>query len=141
MASAASRPAFQKARVLQESSNVNQSRLAEIKGGQNWVHEKGKLWWFPGGGTHFKHGASEYIEKLGNMTANSTGDLRSAGVVQVYFQRMGTQLVYPNFSHRHRSPPLLNPREPLPSLAPPAAPVLSVTGKEDGRGGSRSSAR
>uniref|UniRef100_A0A0D9ZYG6 Methyltransferase n=1 Tax=Oryza glumipatula TaxID=40148 RepID=A0A0D9ZYG6_9ORYZ len=64
-------------------SNVNHSRLAEVKGGQNWVHEKGKLWWFPGGGTHFKHGASEYIERLGNMTTNSTGDLRSAGVVQV----------------------------------------------------------
>lgn len=44
-------------------SNVNHSRLAEVKGGQNWVHEKGKLWWFPGGGTHFKHGASEYIER------------------------------------------------------------------------------
>jgi hypothetical protein len=44
-------------------SNVNHSHLAEVKGGQNWVHEKGKLWWFPGGGTHFKHGALEYIER------------------------------------------------------------------------------
>jgi hypothetical protein len=44
-------------------SNVNHSHLAEVKGGQNWVHEKGNLWWFPGGGTHFKHGASEYIER------------------------------------------------------------------------------
>ncbi|KAM0897133.1 hypothetical protein ACQ4PT_022749 [Festuca glaucescens] len=64
-------------------SNVNHSHLSEVKGGQNWVHESGKLWWFPGGGTHFKHGASEYIERLGNMTTNSTGDLSSAGVVQV----------------------------------------------------------
>lgn len=64
-------------------SNVNHSHLAEVKGGQNWVHEKGKLWWFPGGGTHFKHGASEYIERLGNMTTDETGDLRTAGVVQV----------------------------------------------------------
>ncbi|KQK06572.1 probable methyltransferase PMT7 [Brachypodium distachyon] len=64
-------------------SNVNHSRLSEVKGGQNWVHEHGKLWWFPGGGTHFKHGALEYIERLGNMTTNSTGDLSSAGVVQV----------------------------------------------------------
>lgn len=64
-------------------SNVNHSHLAEVKGGQNWVHEKGKLWYFPGGGTHFKHGATEYIERLGNMTTNQTGDLRSAGVVQV----------------------------------------------------------
>ncbi|CAM8880799.1 unnamed protein product [Rhodiola kirilowii] len=64
-------------------SNVNHTRLAEVKGGQNWVHEKDQLWWFPGGGTHFKHGASEYIERLGNMTTNEKGDLRSAGVVQV----------------------------------------------------------
>ncbi|KAJ0715375.1 putative S-adenosyl-L-methionine-dependent methyltransferase [Helianthus annuus] len=64
-------------------SNVNHSRLSEVKGGQNWVHEKGQLWWFPGGGTHFKHGASEYIQRLGNMITNETGDLRSAGVYQV----------------------------------------------------------
>lgn len=44
-------------------SNVNHTRLAEVKGGQNWVHEKNQLWWFPGGGTHFKHGATEYIER------------------------------------------------------------------------------
>ncbi|KAH0689018.1 hypothetical protein KY289_016376 [Solanum tuberosum] len=44
-------------------SNVNHTRLAEVRGGHNWVHEKDQLWWFPGGGTHFKHGASEYIER------------------------------------------------------------------------------
>lgn len=64
-------------------SNVNHTHLAEVKGGQNWVHEKDQLWWFPGGGTHFKHGAAEYIQRLGNMTTNESGDLRSAGVVQV----------------------------------------------------------
>ena len=45
-------------------SNVNHTHLAEVKGGQNWVHEKDQFWWFPGGGTHFKHGASEYIQRL-----------------------------------------------------------------------------
>lgn len=64
-------------------SNVNHTHLAEVKGGQNWVHEKNQLWWFPGGGTHFKHGAPEYIQRLGNMMTNETGDLRSAGIVQV----------------------------------------------------------
>lgn len=64
-------------------SNVNHSKLAQVKGGQNWVHEHGKLWWFPGGGTHFKHGASDYIQRLGNMISNGTGDLRDVGVVQV----------------------------------------------------------
>lgn len=64
-------------------SNVNHTHLAEVKGGQNWVHEKDQLWWFPGGGTHFKHGAPEYIQRLGNMTTNETGTLSSAGVYQV----------------------------------------------------------
>ncbi|CAN4109165.1 unnamed protein product [Withania somnifera] len=59
-------------------SNINHTRLAEVKGGQNWVHEKGQLWWFPGGGTHFKHGATEYIKRFGNMTTDETGDLRAA---------------------------------------------------------------
>ncbi|KAE8726923.1 putative methyltransferase PMT7 [Hibiscus syriacus] len=47
-------------------SNVNHTHLAEVKGGQNWVHEKNQLWWFPGGGTHFKHGAAEYIQRYGD---------------------------------------------------------------------------
>ncbi|KAL1193952.1 putative methyltransferase PMT6 [Cardamine amara subsp. amara] len=64
-------------------SNVNHTHLSQLKGGQNWVHEQGQFWWFPGGGTHFKHGAAEYIQRLGNMMTNETGDLRSAGVVQV----------------------------------------------------------
>lgn len=64
-------------------SNVNHTRLSEVKGGQNWVHPKDQFWWFPGGGTHFKHGASEYIQRLGNMTTNERGDLRKAGVYQV----------------------------------------------------------
>eukprot|EP00262_Sarcandra_glabra_P019776 TRINITY_DN7611_c0_g1_i1.p1 TRINITY_DN7611_c0_g1~~TRINITY_DN7611_c0_g1_i1.p1 ORF type:complete len:593 (-),score=58.63 TRINITY_DN7611_c0_g1_i1:72-1850(-) len=64
-------------------SNVNHTHLADVKGGQNWVHEKDKLWWFPGGGTHFKNGASEYIQRLGNMITNDTGDLLTAGVAQV----------------------------------------------------------
>ncbi|XP_050121745.1 probable methyltransferase PMT7 [Malus sylvestris] len=64
-------------------SNVNHTHLAEVKGGQNWVHPKDQFWWFPGGGTHFKHGAPEYIQRLGDMITNGTGDLRSAGVSQV----------------------------------------------------------
>ncbi|XP_010464686.1 PREDICTED: probable methyltransferase PMT6 [Camelina sativa] len=64
-------------------SNVNHNHLAQVNGGQNWVHQQGQFWWFPGGGANFKHGASEYIQRLGNMMTNETGDLRSAGVVQV----------------------------------------------------------
>ncbi|XP_024517494.1 probable methyltransferase PMT7 [Selaginella moellendorffii] len=64
-------------------SNVNHTRLAEVKGGQNWVHVKGSTMWFPGGGTHFKHGAPEYIQRLGNMTTDWKGDLQTAGVARV----------------------------------------------------------
>ncbi|XP_008240733.1 PREDICTED: probable methyltransferase PMT7 [Prunus mume] len=64
-------------------SNVNHTHLAQVKGGQNWVHEKDQLWWFPGGGTHFKHGAAEYIRRLGDMITTGRGDLCSAGVTQV----------------------------------------------------------
>ncbi|MCO5597816.1 hypothetical protein L7F22_051900 [Adiantum nelumboides] len=63
--------------------NVNHSKLAEVKGGQNWLHENGSMWWFPGGGTHFKHGAQEYIERLGSMITNGKGTLSTAGIVQV----------------------------------------------------------
>ncbi|KAM3248133.1 hypothetical protein P3L10_009901 [Capsicum annuum] len=64
--------------------NINHTHLAEVKGGQNWVHEKDQLWWLSGGGTHFKYEATEYIERLGNMTTNEPGDLRAAGVYQVF---------------------------------------------------------
>ncbi|GJN14375.1 hypothetical protein PR202_gb01197 [Eleusine coracana subsp. coracana] len=37
--------------------------LLRSKEDKTGLHDKGKLWWFPGGGTHFKHGASEYIER------------------------------------------------------------------------------
>ncbi|EFJ11067.1 hypothetical protein SELMODRAFT_426554 [Selaginella moellendorffii] len=62
-------------------SNVNHTQLAKVKGGQNWVHVKGSIW-FPGGGTHFKHGAPEYIQRLGNMTTDWKGDLQTAGVAR-----------------------------------------------------------
>ncbi|PHU22822.1 putative methyltransferase PMT6 [Capsicum chinense] len=64
--------------------NINHTHLAEVKGGQNWVHEKDQLWWLSGGGTHFKYEATEYIERLGNMTTNEPGDLRAAGVYQLF---------------------------------------------------------
>ena len=30
---------------------------------QNRVDEKNRLWWFPGGGTHSKHGVAEYVQR------------------------------------------------------------------------------
>ncbi|KAF8405670.1 hypothetical protein HHK36_007747 [Tetracentron sinense] len=42
--------------------NVPHTKLAEIKGHQNWVKLTGEYLTFPGGGTQFKHGALHYID-------------------------------------------------------------------------------
>lgn len=38
------------------------TKLAQIKGHQNWVKVSGEYLTFPGGGTQFKHGAVHYID-------------------------------------------------------------------------------
>ncbi|KAL9253575.1 putative methyltransferase PMT26 [Drosera capensis] len=47
--------------------NVPHTKLAEVKGHQNWVKITGEYLTFPGGGTQFKHGALHYIEFIENM--------------------------------------------------------------------------
>ncbi|KAK9266322.1 hypothetical protein L1049_019453 [Liquidambar formosana] len=42
--------------------NVPHTKLAEVKGHQNWVKVNGEYLNFPGGGTQFKHGALHYID-------------------------------------------------------------------------------
>lgn len=42
--------------------NVPHTKLAEVKGHQNWVKVDGEYLTFPGGGTQFKHGALHYID-------------------------------------------------------------------------------
>ncbi|KAK9076913.1 hypothetical protein SSX86_005248 [Deinandra increscens subsp. villosa] len=42
--------------------NVPHTKLAEVKGHQNWVKVDGEFLTFPGGGTQFKHGALHYID-------------------------------------------------------------------------------
>ncbi|KAL2504674.1 putative methyltransferase PMT26 [Abeliophyllum distichum] len=42
--------------------NVPHTKLAEVKGHQNWVKVSGEYLTFPGGGTQFKHGALHYID-------------------------------------------------------------------------------
>lgn len=44
--------------------NVPHTKLAVIKGHQNWVKVTGEYLTFPGGGTQFKHGALHYIDKI-----------------------------------------------------------------------------
>nr|DAD46911.1 TPA_asm: hypothetical protein HUJ06_016848 [Nelumbo nucifera] len=42
--------------------NVPRTKLAEVKGHQNWVKVTGEFLTFPGGGTQFIHGALHYID-------------------------------------------------------------------------------
>lgn len=42
--------------------NVPHTKLAVVKGHQNWVKVTGEHLTFPGGGTQFKHGALHYID-------------------------------------------------------------------------------
>ncbi|GMI68595.1 hypothetical protein like AT5G64030 [Hibiscus trionum] len=42
--------------------NVPHTKLAALKGHQNWVKVTGEYLTFPGGGTQFKHGALHYID-------------------------------------------------------------------------------
>ncbi|CAN0861486.1 Probable methyltransferase PMT27 [Linum grandiflorum] len=44
--------------------NVPRTKLAQVKGHQNWVKVTGEFLTFPGGGTQFIHGALHYIDFL-----------------------------------------------------------------------------
>ncbi|KAI3817773.1 hypothetical protein L1987_11571 [Smallanthus sonchifolius] len=48
-------------------SNVPHARLAEYKGGQNWIVVNKDKFRFPGGGTQFIHGADQYIDQISKM--------------------------------------------------------------------------
>lgn len=51
-------------------SNVPHTRLAEDKGGQNWIFQEKDKFKFPGGGTQFIHGANEYLDEISKMIPN-----------------------------------------------------------------------
>jgi hypothetical protein len=48
--------------------NVPHTKLAEVKGHQNWVKLTGEYLTFPGGGTQFKHGALHYIDFIQDVS-------------------------------------------------------------------------
>nr|KAJ0186631.1 hypothetical protein LSAT_V11C900489250 [Lactuca sativa] len=45
-------------------NNVLRTKLAEVKGHQNWVKVTGEYLSFPGGGNQFKNGALHYIDHI-----------------------------------------------------------------------------
>ncbi|XP_073041952.1 probable methyltransferase PMT11 [Primulina eburnea] len=48
-------------------SNVPHARLAEDKGGQNWITIDQNKFKFPGGGTQFIHGVDQYLDQIEKM--------------------------------------------------------------------------
>ncbi|MBA0804944.1 hypothetical protein Gohar_004496, partial [Gossypium harknessii] len=63
--------------------NVPHTKLAQIKGHQNWVKVTGEYLTFPGGGTQFKHGALHYIDFIEESVPDVAWGKRSRVVLDV----------------------------------------------------------
>ncbi|KAL9235009.1 hypothetical protein vseg_009812 [Gypsophila vaccaria] len=63
--------------------NVPHTKLAEVKGHQNWVKVSGEYLTFPGGGTQFKHGALHYIDFIETMLPDIAWGKQSRVVLDV----------------------------------------------------------
>ncbi|CAA0819523.1 Probable methyltransferase PMT26 [Striga hermonthica] len=64
-------------------TNVPHTKLAEVKGHQNWVKVSGEYLTFPGGGTQFKHGALHYIDFIQQSVPEIAWGKRSRVVLDV----------------------------------------------------------
>ncbi|KAF5813548.1 putative S-adenosyl-L-methionine-dependent methyltransferase [Helianthus annuus] len=63
--------------------NVPHTKLAVLKGHQNWVKVDGEYLTFPGGGTQFKHGALHYIDFIQENVPEIAWGKRSRVVLDV----------------------------------------------------------
>ncbi|XP_020246133.1 probable methyltransferase PMT26 [Asparagus officinalis] len=63
--------------------NVPHTKLAVVKGHQNWVKVSGEYLTFPGGGTQFKHGALHYIDVIQEALPDIAWGKRSRVVLDV----------------------------------------------------------
>ena len=52
-------------------NNVPHTKLAVVKGHQNWVKVTGEYLTFPGGGTQFTHGALHYIDYIQKVSISN----------------------------------------------------------------------
>ncbi|KAK9270181.1 hypothetical protein L1049_025757 [Liquidambar formosana] len=64
-------------------NNVPHTKLAVIKGHQNWVKVTGEYLTFPGGGTQFKNGALHYIDFIQESLPNIAWGKRSRVILDV----------------------------------------------------------
>lgn len=58
--------------------NMPYNKIADRKGHQGWMKRDGPYFIFPGGGTMFPDGATQYIAKLKQYIPISGGALRTA---------------------------------------------------------------
>ncbi|XP_072971077.1 probable methyltransferase PMT3 isoform X1 [Typha angustifolia] len=65
--------------------NIPHTHLAHEKSDQNWMVVKGDKIVFPGGGTHFHHGADKYIAALANMLNFTNNNLNNEGRIRTVF--------------------------------------------------------
>ncbi|XP_021284327.1 probable methyltransferase PMT24 [Herrania umbratica] len=63
--------------------NVPHTKLAEVKGHQNWVKVTGEYLTFPGGGTQFKNGALHYIDFIQDSVPEIAWGKRSHVILDV----------------------------------------------------------
>ncbi|XP_077224121.1 S-adenosyl-L-methionine-dependent methyltransferases superfamily protein [Tasmannia lanceolata] len=63
--------------------NVPHTKLAVVKGHQNWVKVTGEYLTFPGGGTQFKHGALHYIDFIQEVQPDIAWGKQSRVVLDV----------------------------------------------------------
>ncbi|KAI3962508.1 hypothetical protein MKW92_032006 [Papaver armeniacum] len=63
--------------------NVPHTKLAEVKGHQNWVKVTGEFLTFPGGGTQFIHGALHYIDFIQKSLPNIAWGKRTRVILDV----------------------------------------------------------
>ncbi|KAF6156176.1 hypothetical protein GIB67_007993 [Kingdonia uniflora] len=63
--------------------NVPHTKLAEVKGHQNWVKVTGEFLTFPGGGTQFIHGALHYIDFIQKSVPNIAWGKRTRVILDV----------------------------------------------------------
>ncbi|KAF3440144.1 hypothetical protein FNV43_RR18422 [Rhamnella rubrinervis] len=63
--------------------NVPSTKLAEVKGHQNWVKLTGEYLTFPGGGTQFKNGALHYIDFIQKSLPNIAWGKRTRVILDV----------------------------------------------------------
>ncbi|XP_031487364.1 probable methyltransferase PMT26 [Nymphaea colorata] len=64
-------------------SNVPHTKLAQVKGHQNWVKVSGDHLIFPGGGTQFKNGAQHYIDFIQEIKPDIAWGKRTRVILDV----------------------------------------------------------